>query len=162
MAQQAKPLPRLILARYAYSVGLAAGIEIVEEYRPLMLVRFFGTASDPVFKNYLRRMEAWLDDPTPYAVILDAREAGSAPRHHQKWQGEWMKTHREALTKVALGTAFVISSPTIRFVLSAIFLVQRPPMDYIVVGSMSDAVDWSGRKLARAGLRLPVGADELQ
>ena len=137
-------------------------IEVDSSARPLVMVRFVGLASDEMFRGYLMELDAVLAEGSRYVVVLDARESISGPRHHQRWQAEWLKTNRDALREHSCGTAFVIDSAINRFVLSAVFLIQRPPNPYVVVGTLNEGLDWAESRLRSSGIEVPPSAERFR
>lgn len=85
-------------------------------------------------------------------TILDARRAVRNPATQRKKQAEWIERHTEQLRKYSLGTAFIINSPLVRGVLTAILWVRPLPTQHTVVSTMEEAEAWVQQQLAAAGL----------
>jgi hypothetical protein len=119
---------------------------------PLVVVRYSGLATDAEFDEYLESMTRLiLGRKQKTVTILDARQSDRTPATQRKKQAAWLKTHENMLRQYSLGTAFVITSPLVRGVLTAIFWLQPLPTDHTVVGSMVDAEEWAKAKLTGAG-----------
>jgi hypothetical protein len=121
---------------------------------PLVVVRFEGFLNDADFDDYLTRY-ARVVSRGPYAAVLDATSGWSPSLSQQRRQAAWMKEHRAVIAQNSRGTAFVITSPAVRFALSAIFAITRMPGPYTVVATYEEAREYCLRSLrqARAPLR---------
>ncbi|MFK7986570.1 MAG: hypothetical protein AB8I08_11150 [Sandaracinaceae bacterium] len=113
------------------------------------------------FETYLRRLDVRLEERSVFAFLYDTRALPSIDRPMQKMQAEWIRRQRPLLSERSLGSAIVIQSATMRFVLSAVFLIQRPPKDYAVVGTWGEAIAWLEKTFQAAGHPLPANAPGL-
>lgn len=139
--------------------AMAAPHVLVDESRfPLVVVTFREVADDREFDAYLDRMSALVRRQKKNVVILDASEAGAAPASQRKKQADWITQNSELLRAHSLGTAFVISSPLVRGMLTAIFWLQPMPNPHAVVGTYAEAERWAIEQLARVGLTAPPAA----
>jgi hypothetical protein len=121
---------------------------------PLIVVTFDGLASEREFDDYLAKMTTEVLERKQRSVtILDARTSGRAPASQRKKQAEWLKKHDALLRQYSLGSAFVITSPLVRGVLTAIFWLQPMATAYTVVGSLGEAETWAAARLREAGVR---------
>jgi hypothetical protein len=114
---------------------------------PIVVVELTGKPSDANVDEYLRGLTALLQDDVRGVVIVDMSRAEPSSPEQRKRIGEWMRTHRARLEKHGMGAAFVITSAVFRFVLSSIFLIQRPPMPYTVESRLEDAIAWAQKQL---------------
>lgn len=135
-------------------------IELLED-GPLIVVRFHREATEAEFELYLRRLDVRLGKRRVFGFLYDTRALPTVPRPLQKMQAEWIRRQRPLLTERSLGSAILIQSATMRFVLSAVFLIQRPPKDYAVVGTWDEAIAWLEETFAAAGHPLPSSAASL-
>ncbi len=122
---------------------------------PIVTVRFSGYISEPEFDQYLAAMTNVINRYEKTLTILDARRAIRNPASQRKKQAEWLKTHEERLRQQSLGTVFVITSPFVRGVLTAILWLQPLPNEYAVVATLEEAEAWAARQLAAAGVAVP-------
>ena len=122
---------------------------------PLVTVSVFGEVDDVDFRAYLDLLDQNLARNHPTVIVFDAREAGRTPARHRRWQGDWIKTNFETLERLSLGTAYVFESPTTRFILSTIFLIQKPPGPYLVCAGMDEAYEWAAGRMRESGVELP-------
>lgn len=116
-------------------------------------MRFTGLTTDAEFDDYLNAMTRLIVDRKQKTVtILDARKSDRTPATQRKKQAAWLKAHDNFLRQYSLGTVFVITSPLVRGVLTAILWLQPLPTDYAVVATMAEAERWARQRLAAAGL----------
>jgi hypothetical protein len=64
-----------------------------------------------------------------------------------------MRAHRDEMRAAGVGLAFVSSSAIFRFMLSSVFLIQRPPMPYVVVATLDEALAWAQLQLRKGTTR---------
>jgi hypothetical protein len=130
-------------------------ITIDESRRPIVTVRFVGAVSDGEFDEYLAAMERMLERRQKTLTILDARESARTPPTQRRKQAEWLKAQTSMLQAYSCGSAFVITSPLVRGVLTAILWVQPLPVPHTVVGSITDAEAWARKRLLAEGVTPP-------
>jgi hypothetical protein len=124
---------------------------------PIVVVTFDGLATDREFEEYLAAMtKLVLDRRQPNVTILDARASGRSPATQRKKQADWLKQHDQLLRRYSLGTAFVITSPLVRGVLTAILWVQPMSTPHTVVATLDEADRWAREKLREAGIAVPA------
>lgn len=131
---------------------------------PLVRVTFDGLASDAEFDKYLSGITDLLMVGRQKTVtVLDARASARAPATQRKRQAAWIKEHESLLRRYSLGTAFVITSPLVRGVLTAILWLQQLPTPHTVVATIAEAERWATEQFRRAGVTAPpppaAGAD---
>lgn len=108
---------------------------------------FSGVASEPEFDAYLARLDQLMVRGT-YGTILDASAAGRTPPMQRQKQATWLKERAATLKQNQVGTAFIITNPIIRGVLTAIMWIQPMPNPHAVVGSRAEALAWVTKRLA--------------
>ncbi|NUP13162.1 MAG: STAS/SEC14 domain-containing protein [Polyangiaceae bacterium] len=123
-------------------------IRIDDDRTGMLVVTFVGTVSDDEFKRYLDEVGAPLQRRAPYAVVLDARASDRTPAVQRKLQADWLTQHRSELARYCVGNAFVITSPLVRGVLTAILWLQPLPVPYVVCSSLEAARKWARDRLA--------------
>jgi hypothetical protein len=134
--------------------GLA--ITIDESRRPIVTVRFKGSATDEEFRAYLRDMsEQILARRQKTVTILDAGTWSTSTATQRQLQAEWLREHKDELKRFSLGSAFVIRSPLVRGVLTAIFWIQPMETAHVVVPTVAEAEAWARDRLREAGLDAP-------
>jgi hypothetical protein len=132
-------------------------IQIVDTFRPVFVVHFSGIASDEEFGRYLGALTEQLETPGKKITILDARFAGRSPSGQRKQQAAWIKANETKLQQKSLGTVFVIDSPMVRAVLSAILWLQPMPTAHTICRTLEEAVAWSSAKLQAHDIPIPIG-----
>lgn len=133
-----------------------AFVRVDESRFPLVDVTFSGTISDEEFRDYLKQMTDLVTRGKRNVVIIDATKAGRTPPVQRKLQEEWLDRHRAELEKSSLGTAFVITSPMVRGLLTAIFWLTTMPSEHVVVGSYEEAERWAFERLRSVGIEPPA------
>jgi hypothetical protein len=129
---------------------------LIDETRfPIVVVEFFGTPTDRQFGEYLTGMTQVLDRASPYALIMDATRSTSTPAKQRSLQAEWMKANHAKLERYSVGTAFVMTSPVVRGMLTAILWLQPLAAPHTVVATRREADVWVREQLRRAGVVVP-------
>jgi len=124
-------------------------ITIDDAERPLIAVSFVGTWTDDEFRSYLREMTDRVVLPrTPTVTLLDAGLTLAVTARQRQMQAEWLREHRDVLRAFSLGTAFVIRSPVVRGVLTAILWVQPLEAPHVVVATRDEGLDWCRSRIA--------------
>lgn len=133
--------------------ALSVPIRIDDARHPLVVVNFVGTATDAEFDAYLDDMQRLvLDRREKNVTILDATLSGDTPPTQRRKQADWLKRNAAYLREFSLGTAFVIDSPFVRGVLTAIFWITPMSAPYTIVATYAEAEAWATRQLQDAGL----------
>ena len=114
---------------------------------PVIIVRFDGIASDAEFMRYLEETRACLQPGKRTVTVLDAREPTGATQHQRRMQADWMKQHRALIQECSAGIAFVLNSPVVRGVLTAIMWLTPLPVPHRIFADIEDARTWSRRRL---------------
>ncbi len=134
---------------------------IHDDLAPILLVTFTGASTDEEFAGYIDAMTKWIHRDHIPGVLLDTSQAPILPKEHREMQVNWMNEHRTRLAELASPTAFVITNPAVRFVLSTIFLVAPMPGVHKVLGNRRDALDYLTRTLGDRGIETPPNVGEL-
>jgi hypothetical protein len=117
---------------------------------PLVTGRFVGTPSLPEFAAYLD-LRLRLLRRGPHVAAVDLNQAGVNTGEQRQCMAAWMGQHEELMRERLLGTAYAISSDSVRLTLSIIFHLRPPVSPYVMVRQMPQAVEWALRKLEEAG-----------
>ncbi len=107
----------------------------------LLLVKFDAfRPTNEGFEEYLAKLKENIEQFSDLAIVVfdtnNLKHMSSELRHRQ---AEWMKENEVLITNKCLLSIYVINNPIIRFLLEAIFLVQKSPIPYQVVRSFSNA-----------------------
>ena len=103
-------------------------------------VTFVGEVTDSQFADYLERMAANFDSAEKRVKILDATRAGNVPASQRRMQAQWMREYSTQILAFTPLTIFVIDSPLVKGVLTAIFWLQPLPTPYLVVRNLATAL----------------------
>jgi hypothetical protein len=134
---------------------VAGTIRVDDKHWPLVVVTFDGAAAGPSFERYLARMEQYLDRKERHGYLLDGREGAMMAGPERKVQAEWLKKHEANLRRYSIGTALVLRSAAVRFMLSAIYLIQEPVAPTETFGTVEEAHRWLVTTFGKEGLSVP-------
>jgi hypothetical protein len=124
------------------------GIHVDVSRAPIVVVRFERSWTEGEFDAYLEAMEtAVLSRREPTVTILDARDAMATPATQRRKQAAWLQKNEAVLRRYSLGTAFVITSPVVRGILTAILWIQPMPAPHVVVATPPEAERWATARL---------------
>lgn len=137
---------------------MAGDIRIDDQHWPLVVVTFEGHAPPAAFGKFLTRMEECLARRERHAYLLDGRRGAMIDAQARQAQAEWLKRWRVELKQYSVATALLIDSAAVRFVLSAIYLIQAPVAPTETFATIDEAYAWLRPRFERAGLRLPPRA----
>lgn len=128
-------------------------VRIDDSRHPLVVVEFNGTATDQEFDAYLEQMtKLVLERRKKNVTIFDATRSGDTSPKQRRKQAEWLKSNAEMLRMYSLGTAFVITSPLVRGMLTAILWITPMPAPHTVVATYGEAERWAIGRLRDKGL----------
>ena len=132
-----------------------SGRSIDESRWPLVVVTFDGDATDDEYRAYMNERTAQLARREKHATILDGRTCGAMPPSQRKMQADWQREHAELVRQYTLGLAFLIQSPVLRGVLTAVLWMQPLSAPHHVAGTWPEAERWTIERLRAAGLSVP-------
>ncbi|NRB46097.1 MAG: STAS/SEC14 domain-containing protein [Saprospiraceae bacterium] len=122
--------------------------DIENKQTPLITIRFTGhAATDESFQQYLDDLESLYDAQQPISLIFNAEKAVLPKFKHQQKQAQWLKDKEALMRAYCRGTAYVIQSTVIRWVLKAIFALQAQPVPYAIVDTQQAAETWAQNQL---------------
>ena len=122
--------------------------DIENKQTPLITIRFTGhAATDESFQQYLDDLESLYDAQQPISLIFNAEKAVLPKFKHQQKQAQWLKDKEALMRAYWRGTAYVIQSTVIRWVLKAIFALQAQPVPYAIVDTQQAAETWAQNQL---------------
>jgi hypothetical protein len=135
-------------------------LEIIQlDWVPLTCVRPIGKPSDQELAESLQSItrvlaEEW-GKQRKSVMIIDMRKAAPLSAPQRRTASEWMKNTMELFKQVVIGGVFVIDSPIIRGVLTALLWLQPMEMPYEVVRDLDDAVRWAIGRFDAAHVPVP-------
>jgi hypothetical protein len=92
---------------------------------------------------YLNELTELNERNEPFSVVFDSSESSYLTSELCVRQGDLIKHQYSLIKKNCIGSAYVIPSFMIRFMLSAIFSIQNHPSNYTVVSSLNEAYKWA-------------------
>jgi hypothetical protein len=122
-------------------------METDEALWPIVVHRTVGIPTDGQIDAFIARADHLLARQVAHVVIFDNTAAGRASPYMRKRSMDWLKANQTALTKYCLGTALVIRSPALRFVMSTVMLVVSQPVPHDVFATLGQAVGWARERL---------------
>jgi hypothetical protein len=139
-------------------------IRIIEE-GPLMLVTYYGAATDEQYEAYLAKMTRFVaekrDKYTNMVVINDTTRWIKSNANQRRMQADWIAEHAQLMRERTAGVAFVISSTLVRGGLTAVLWLTKMPCDYKIVATLEEAFAW-GRELQGAHFPERVAREALE
>lgn len=81
-------------------------------------------------------------------LMLDISKSKFLPSEHRIAAGKWLKTESEKMKNNLKGLVFINSSVIMSVVLKGVFLVNKPPVDYLVASSLEEALRWANTKIS--------------
>jgi len=123
----------------------------VDESRwPIAVCTLEGDLDETQLDAYVTEGTRLLERGEPYVVIIDVSRLGQASAYARARHKEWSDTNREKLRTRCLGSAFIMTSPLLRFITMTAMLVSPSPMPYAVCESVDEALEWAKGRLAAA------------
>lgn len=116
---------------------------------PIVVFRFHGEPTDEEFEAYLKAMEGLYARNERFTMVFDARGTVNLKAKHRRRQADWLKQHAARIRRLNPGSAFIIDSPFVRGLLTAILWLQPLPAPHKVFSSMDEAVAWCRDRLER-------------
>jgi hypothetical protein len=119
---------------------------------PLVVATFSRASLDEELEEYLQARSAHLRRREPHVLILDMREVHlTSPRQRQRY-AEWLRAHESPLRQWLLGSAYLIASPMVRMMMSAIRHFGALSSPFISTTTLPPAAAWTAERLGEAGL----------
>lgn len=135
-------------------------LEIIKlDWAPLLCLRAIGHPNDQELVESLQSIVGLLQDERQLqrraVIILDLRKAGPLSAPQRRTASEWMKQNKELYKQSILAAVFIIDSPIIRGVLTALLWLSPIELPYEVVGSLDEAVRWAISRFDAARVPIP-------
>lgn len=139
-----------------YTIGV---LEIIQlDWAPLTCLRPVGKPSDEELAETLQSITRLLAEQrareSRHIMIIDMRRSAPLSAPQRRTSSEWMKSTMPLVKQVVIGAVFVIDSPIIRGVLTALLWLQPMEQPHGLVGSLDEAVRWAVARLDTE--RVPV------
>ena len=128
----------------------------------LVVEEVAGPVTDAEHAEHLRvlreRMRRDRVNRTRVVTVVDLTHAAPLSAKQRGAQAQWMKENEELIRAVSLGAAYVVPSPLIRGVLTAVFWVRPPLEPYGLFATRDEAFEWARERLREAGAEPPEEA----
>jgi hypothetical protein len=115
---------------------------------PVVIHSVEGTLSDADLDAYIAQATRVLSRGGPQATVLDASRIGKVSAYVRSRSVEWQREHAALLKANCVATAYVLTSPVLRFVAMTVFVVTRLPTPLRVFATRDDAIRWCEERLA--------------
>jgi hypothetical protein len=125
--------------------------EIDKTNFPIVTIRMHNVEpSAQDFKIYLQEhLEMLSSTSEPVILIMDISNGKSLSSELRIEQGNWNKKNYDLLRSKMKGMVFVTKSLVMQFVIKAVCIIQKLPVDYLVVRDFSEAMNWAEGQLGR-------------
>ena len=129
-----------------------SGITLDSGLWPLLVVKIGRSPTRQDLERYLEARAATLQRREPHVCLFDARDVQMPPTQLRQHYTDWLAAHETVLRQWMLGTAYIIQSPTVRIMMSAIRHFGRLASPFVVTATMQPAATWAAERLHEAGL----------
>ena len=108
-----------------------------------------GVSDDEWRQHYQDLSRQVLQRSQPYAFVVDATDAEGRPSATQRrLQVEWIRANAQTIKTFCRGGAFVLPSPVVRGIVTAIHWLSPPPYPFAIFAKKTEAIAWCRAKLA--------------
>lgn len=125
---------------------------VVKDLGNVLLVTFYGQATDEQYKAHLDTMDAVMERHVRqvgkrWGVIIDATRWLRSNANQRKMHADWMKKHEQVMRQRSAGVAFVIDNAFVRGGLTAVLWLAPLPCPHTIVADLSEALSWVEKQL---------------
>jgi hypothetical protein len=128
-----------------------AAIVVEDEQWPIVLVTFPSQLDDDDFTNYLGALAALRSRKAPYVIVFDIAKSQQLTPKQRKMQADYIKAEAQLRELFLKGVAFVAPTAIHRGILTAIFWLQKAPVQHQAFAKLGEAVAW-----ARSTLKMSI------
>lgn len=96
--------------------------------------------SVPEFQSYLDQMLQIYKENEKLVLIFDSTKTKYLSAEYRILQGNWLKTNKDLISKVAQRMIFIIPSIAINLLFKTILSIQPLPAPHIVLKTMEEAM----------------------
>jgi len=122
---------------------------------PLVIFHMEGDLNAAQLKSYLGEVEQLLSSGQKIGSISRTERLGKVDAQSMKLVADWFKQNASLASERWIGSAIVITSATVRFLLSSLMLLVRMPMPYKAFDSYDAAARWLAGRFRNENLPLP-------
>jgi hypothetical protein len=130
-------------------------IRLDDRHWPLVVVVYEGSPDTATFERYLAEMDRCLSRKERHGYLLDGRDGAMLGGEQRTAQGLWLKSRKDELRRFSMGTSLVIRQASIRFLVSAIYLIQRPVAPTETFSTLEEAHRWLETVFAKEQMKIP-------
>ncbi|MEM1136112.1 MAG: hypothetical protein AAGI07_09745 [Bacteroidota bacterium] len=94
------------------------------------------------FNQYLNMLSEVVKNGKNLYLIFDASYAPYIPGELRKMQADWIKANQKIVLSSVIIAIYVIPNAIQRYVLNAIYLLQKPVVAYKIVSSFKAAINY--------------------
>ena len=133
---------------------------------PLVIVRLPAAMNDPqVVQQLTRQFDRAYARGERFAAVIDCSGVAKFPGAVERkmltdWLSDEQRAARERQTSV--GSALVLTSGTMRAVVSAMYWIKRPTTPQVWKGTSAEAIDWCCERLREGGVSLTPAIETLR
>ena len=128
-----------------------ATIVVEDTQWPVVVVTFPSQFDDGDIANYLAELAALRSRKTPYVIVVDIANSQQLTPKQRKMQADYIKEEAQLRELFLKGVAFVAPTAIHRGILTAIFWLQKSPVQHQAFAWLDDAMTW-----ARSALRMSI------
>ena len=129
-------------------------IELDETHWPLAISTLTGRPTTEMVESYIVRLTKMHMRGERFVCLIFIRLSRPDFAHVTRL-GAWTKQNQELSRQWNAGSAIVLGSPAMRFIMSAFYLVAVPPSPTSVFEDEDKAKAWLRRRLTEEKIRIP-------
>jgi len=126
---------------------------------PIVLVEIRGELfNEELFlmtREVTRTMQGHSAQGVRQVVIVDLSDAPYITPRQRRLVGEWRAEVRDLTRQIAVGMAMVVTSQTVRGILTAISWFQKEPVPVCYVKTQAEALRWAIAQCDAEGIEIP-------
>jgi hypothetical protein len=129
-------------------------IELDESHWPLVISTLVGRPTTEIVEAFIENLTR-VHTKNERFVSLTFMRLSRPDFAHVARLGAWAKHNQELSRRWNAGSAIVLGSPAMRFIMSAFYLVAVPPSPIAVFEEPEQAKAWLRRRLTEEKMRVP-------
>jgi len=100
-----------------------------------------------IFDEYLDDLLKFYHEHSDFILIIDGTNTKFLDSPYRTRQARWINLHEDLIKEKCLAQYYVVNNPVIRFTLSGIFLIKKPPVPYKLVSNFPEALEYARKQL---------------
>lgn len=118
-------------------------------HNPIVIVRVNPIdPSEQQFEAYLQDLTKLAHEMKHGVLIFQISKAKLLSAEKRIKIGNWIKTNADVMKKNMYGVCYVNTSFLAMTILKGIFLINKPPIPYAVLGTESEGLAWAKERIA--------------